>query len=234
MCSTAAPFTAELAQFRANIYKFLASLYLEKPSEALIEKIADKSLLDELAQIFSESCLSHLRAFADEYSGDIESLQVEYTGLFVAPFGQYVTPYEAVYRDEREVAGKKVKGLLMGESTLDVKRTIRKIGAEIDKSYRGLPDHIGLELQIMQFLCEQEAEAWEAEDKKLALKYLEFEREFLNGHLCEWAPALTAKILDNTKNNFFRGIVRMTREFVHTEMDTFDAVSLAELEDDKH
>lgn len=229
MCSTAATFTRELAESRGNIYKFLASVYLEKPSETLIGRIVDRSLLDELASIFSESCLSHLRTFADKYSGDIQILHVEYTSLFVAPFGQYVTPYEAVYRDEREVAGKMVKGLLMGESTIDVKRTIRKIGAALDKSYRGLPDHIGLELQIMQFLCEQEARAWAAKESKLALKYLEFEEAFLKDHITTWVPVLTARILDNTRNEFYRGVVRMTREFIEIEKNTFDSASASDL-----
>ncbi|RJP18912.1 MAG: hypothetical protein C4520_13625 [Candidatus Abyssobacteria bacterium SURF_5] len=215
-------FNEELAHSRKNIYQFLAAVFLEKPKPELVERVIAKSSLDDLREIFSERCVSFLRNFAEQYSGDILPLEIEYTHLLVAPLGQYVTPYESVYRDEKEIAGQKVKGLLMGESAVDVKKTIRKIGAEIDKSYRSLPDHIGLELQVMYFLCEQEGNAWSAQQLDEAVKFLEFEEEFLRRHLTVWVPVLTGRILERTKNDFFRGIACMTREFIEIEKNSFD------------
>ncbi len=231
MCTNiSTSFSADLAESRGNTYRFLASVIMRKPERPMVEKLVDKAFLDELSGLFGEAAVSHLRKFTEEYSGDILSLQVEYTSLFVAPLGQYVAPFEAVYRDEREIAGQKVKGLLMGQSTVDVKKTIRKIGGEIDRAYRGLPDHIGLELQVMQFLCEQEAKAWKDENHDLVTRYLKFEEQFLREHLSVWIPMLTGKIFENTKSNFFKGMACLARQFVTIEMNTFDSACPGEID----
>ncbi|MBI5116105.1 molecular chaperone TorD family protein [Candidatus Poribacteria bacterium] len=218
-------FHGELAEVRKNIYQFLASVFLEKPTQELVETLVADDTIDVLSEIFSEASISHLREFCREYSGDITMLQVEYTALMVAPFGAYVTPYESAYRGGREIDGRKSRGLLMGQPALEVKRTIRKAGGEIDRTSHRLPDHIGLELQAMQFLCEQEARAWAADQPELALKYVRFQEDFVRDHLSVWVPDLAARIMENAASGFFKGIACMTRELIATEMNTFDCAS---------
>ena len=152
---------------RAQQYRFLASVYLAPPTDQLLVE------------------LKRLGLAAEE---DPEAIRREYDNLFVVPLGQYTTPYEAVYRDEREVAGEKVRGLLMGPSTVDAIQRYREAGAELDKTIKELPDHIGVELAFMQFLCEREAEAIEAGDTPLADSYRDRRAVFLRDHLAPWVP----------------------------------------------
>ncbi len=222
---------AEVAEFRSAAYRFLASVFLGKPQKHVVDMLAQDEVLDEFSTVFSDACVENLREFARRYTGDILPLEIEYTNLFVAPFGQYVTPYESVYRDECEIAGKKTKGLLVGRSTLDVRKIIRLIGAEIEQSYRGLPDHIGLELQVMQYLCDREARAWDQKNRSLASQYLASEKRFLEEHLAIWVPTLARRILERTTSHFYRAMACLTREYIRIEIETLKTLSLECCED---
>jgi TorA maturation chaperone TorD len=56
---------------------------------------------------------------------------------------------EAVYRDERELDGTRVRGQLLGPSALAVKELYREAGLQLSGDSKDLPDHVGLELACM-------------------------------------------------------------------------------------
>jgi len=211
---------SNLVKPRREMYRFLASLFLAPPSKELIDLLISPSFLDDLNGILSEDSLKYITKFCQEYDHNHEALKQEYMDLFMIPLGKYVTPYEAVYRDEREIDGKKVKGLLMGPSTVDVKRFYKKAGAEIEKNFKELPDHIGTELDFLRFLCESEEEAWETGNEQAALNFLKIEKDFLKKHLINWLPDLCEKIFQKTKNNFYLAIAKITLDFVLSDSNT--------------
>lgn len=186
---------------RAQQYRFLASVYLAPPTDQLLVDLKKLGL-----------------AAGD----DPEAIRREYDNLFVVPLGQYTTPYEAVYRDAREVAGEKVRGLLMGPSTVDAIQRYREAGAEMDKTIKELPDHIGVELAFMQFLCEREAEAVEAGDASLADNYRDRRTGFLRDHLVPWVPLLAEKIRRNGRLRFYKELASLTLEILFEGRDCPD------------
>ncbi len=201
---------ADWARARANVNKFLSAAFLEPPGETLVATLSGESFIEELEEIFGSVAVDDLRQFAGEFDGDHESLNQEFQDLFMVPLGRYVTPYESVYRDERQVGDTVIRGLLAGPSTLAIKQLYREAGADISEDFKDLPDHIGLELACLEFLCEQEARAWEQQDLAKANQMRELQKRLLHEHLLVWAPALCARIRENAPGPFYRGIASLT------------------------
>jgi TorA maturation chaperone TorD len=214
---------ANWAKTRANVNRFLSAAFLEPPGKALVATLSGDSFIDELENIFGSAAVDGLRQFANEYDGDHESLEQEFQDLFMVPLGQYVTPYESVYRDERQVGDKVVRGLLAGSSALAIKQLYREAGADVSEDFKDFPDHIGLELACMQFLCEEEARAWEQLDVDKAQQMRGFQKRLLHEHLSQWVPALCAKIREKASGPFYRGVAGMAEASL-----TWEAASLAE------
>ncbi len=211
---------ASLAEGRGGVYCALATLYLEPPAAELVCGLLDLSNRSEMAELLDGPAVACLRRYASGFQGDISDLQQEFQELFLVPLGRYVTPYEAVYRDERVVGEARVRGLLMGPSTLAVISEYREGGAHVPPDCVELPDHIGVELSFMAFLCAREQEAWQEGDQTRARQTLERERHFLEGHLLQWVPALSRRIAENATSDFYRGIGLLTEEFIRADAAT--------------
>jgi len=214
---------ATWAAARGNMYRFLAAAFLEPPGEPLVGPLLADGFLDELEQIFGAAPVADLRRFAAGFLGDYNALDREFQDLFMVPLGRYVTPYEAVYRDEREVGDTRVGGLLMGPSTLAVKQLYRQVGAAISEDFKDLPDHVGLELACMEFLCAAEARAWDREDLEGARRVRGLQRRLLHEHLLQWVPALCARIRERAAGPFYRGIASLTAAYLGGDGDASDA-----------
>lgn len=210
---------ATWATARANMYKFLSAAFVEPPSAALLAPLLAEGFVGELEEVLGAAAVDDLRQFVRGFQGDYEGLDQEFQGLFMVPLGRYVTPYEAVYRDEREVGGARVQGLLMGPSTLAVKQLYREAGAAISEDFKDLPDHVGLELACMEFLCAAEARAWERGDLDEVHRIRGFQRRLLHEHLLQWVPALCGRIRETAPGPFYRGIASLTEAYLRREAD---------------
>lgn len=216
------PAMADLAGGRAAVYGVLASLYLEPPSADLVRGLLDLSASPEMSDLFDGPAAVCLRRFAASYGGDLDCLRQEFHDLFLVPLGHYVTPYEAVYRDERVVGETRVGGLLMGPSTVAVLSAYRESGLQVASDCGELPDHVGIEISFIALLCTREREAWQSGDAGGARQLLRQEEQFVNHHLLKWVPDLCRRIADNARSDFYRGVALLTEEFLRA-----DAASLA-------
>ncbi len=217
---------APLATTRAGVYEVLAALYLQPPSRDLVAALLELAAA-AMADLSSRGSAGDLlRRYAGSYKGELEALQQEFNDLFTVPLGRYVTPYEAVYRDERMVGEERLRGLLMGPATLAVLTAYREASAVMPPDCPELPDYIGIELNFMAFLCARESAAWQAGDEAAAWVLLRREQRFLAEHLLQWVPALSRRITQNARSDFFRGIALLTDEFLRA-----DAATLAEASD---
>ena len=208
---------ASLAEGRGGVYRALATLYLEPPSAELVCGLLSLSKWSEMVELLDGPAVACLRRYASGFHGDISDLQQEFQELFLVPLGRYVTPYESVYRDERIIGEARVRGLLMGPSTLAVISEYREGGAHVPSDFAELPDHIGVELTFIAFLCGREQEAWQEGDPTRAQQTLEREQHFLEGHLLQWVPALSRRTAENATSDFYRGIGLLTEEFIRAD-----------------
>lgn len=193
----------ELAKARGNAYKFLADLMLEEPSPILFKKFTEKAFISSLFDIFG-SGIDLIR----NYRGDIEDLELDFSNLFIVPNERYLKPYESVYRDERVIGSKVTYGLVHGESYVAIKKLYQEAGAQIN--IKELPDHIGLELEFLHFLCIKEK--WN--NKQEALRYLKLEKRFLEDHLLKWVDPLCDAMAINASTDFYKGLAKITKVFV--------------------
>ena len=215
------------AKARENMYRFFSTVYLHPPNVELLHQIvAKKEFLEELSVLFGKSTVAALREFAVtvDIDKDLSSLEQEYMNLFAVPTGRYVTPFEDVYRGKTD-NGQQIRGPLLGECAIRVKRMYRAAGTEMEKTCKELLTHIGVELSFMSFLCEMEAEAiinqegetYNDQAEREAIDFLRFRElqiTFLQEHLNEWFPQLSQSIQTNSRSQLYRGLTIITEKFL--------------------
>jgi TorA maturation chaperone TorD len=214
------------AEARANMYRFLSTVYLSPIDEDLLRRLVDEEFLDELSTLFGDKVVAELRDFAATVSleEDLPALKQEYMDLFAVPTGRYVTPFEDVFRGS-SAEGKKVRGPLLGDRAIAVTRAYRRAGAEMDSACMELPTHIGVELSFMKFLCEQEAAAHGSqissaaperpdENSAESARYRGLQSRFLQEHLNQWFPQLSSTIQASAGGPLYRGLAVLTEDFL--------------------
>lgn len=175
--------------------------------------------------LFSEEALAPLRRGADagEQPEDLErTAHREFMNLFKVPGGQYVTPYESVFRDTREIAGRPVKGLLMGQAAVDVQKWYRLAAMDISDEYKDLPDHICLELDYLAHLCAKEQGFATTGDTAKLQRAWEMQRDFLAAHVVSWLGVLRDRIHEKSQNAYFRAIADIAVEFTQRDLATLE------------
>ncbi len=135
-----------------------------------------------------------------------------------------MTPYESVFRDTREIAGKQVKGLLMGPSAVDVQKWYGLAAVEISDEYKDLPDHICLELNYLAHLCNKEQEFAASADEARLTRCREMERDFLAAHVVTWIGGLRVKIREKSKHPYYLAMADLAVEFTQRDMATLEGV----------
>ncbi|MEE9250669.1 MAG: molecular chaperone TorD family protein [Alphaproteobacteria bacterium] len=195
--------TAGKAEERSNLYGFLAMIHRQEPSADLLQQFRGEEFLAAL----SDAGVTLGRAFLDGAADALaDDLAVEYTRLFVGP-GKHIPPYESVQRE----------GTLWGGTTRDVAAFVERCGFAYDPGYRGLPDHISVELEFMHELTRREAAAWTRGDEAEARRCLRIEREFLHDHLVRWAPEFSDKVVAETRTPFYKELAALTGDFIRRD-----------------
>lgn len=197
----------EEARVRADLYRLLSVLYLDPPHADLLRQLMDPEILGELSAFLGAEAVVDLEAFAndsDAPTGIVRFLEQDYMGLFVVPGSRYVFPFEDVHLGTVTESGQG-RGPLLGVRAVAAKRMYREAGAELDHACKMLPNHVGVELAFMGFLCEREAAANDGNDR-----YRDLQFRFLNEHLNEWFPVLERMIRTNARSPFYRGLAAIT------------------------
>lgn len=200
-----------MADYRSRLYGLLARVYSSEPDKLLIEMVKAQPFKDA----FSELGVELESDFTDRPEELLlEELAVEFSRLFLGP-GPHISPHESVHHEIQE--GK--RGLLWGDSTVEVKRFIESTGLAIESDFNLIPDHISVELEFMQLLTKEEAKAREEGDADGANRYLDMEREFLDRHVLAWVPSFCDKVMSTAQSGFYRGMARLTKGFLEYETE---------------
>lgn len=192
-----------------HLYGLLASLFRAEPTHELLQLLRSP----DLAPLLAEAGFDIEEELADEGDDDalIEQLAVEYTALFLGP-GGHISPHESVHTDSE-------RGDLWGDETVAVKRFIEALDLTFAEEYRGLPDHISVELDLMANLVGHEVQGWEQDDLARAANALAFQKDFMQEHLMCWVPLFCRKVIETADLAFYRGVARMTRDFLASEAE---------------
>ena len=205
-----------MARQRSNVYGLLATVYRQEVTSSLLQQLKDPQFLGVLSDLGIQLGDDFFQRNEEEL---LEEMAVEYTRLFLGP-GKHVSPHESVHL-QRDDAG---QGQLWGESTVEVKKFIESSGLDYRSEYRGLPDHISVELEFMQQVTLREQQAWREEDKDGALYCLKIEKKFIEEHLIRWIPMFCKKVIREAELPFYRAMAALTKQFIEFEKEEIDRV----------
>lgn len=194
---------------RAKTYAVLAALYAAPPSEELAAMLRAGGLAQEgsgaLSAAANELTECFRRAASDGLSDS--DLVAEHTRLFTLPSG--VVPHESYYADQNQRVG--------GHVTVGVQRCYDAAAAQLTSACLELPDHMGVELEFMKFLCDIEAQFWQEPNWGGLQQCLDFQGGFLAEHLLRWHRALCDRILNESNLDLYRALARLTVDFLEAE-----------------
>ncbi len=216
-----------LSETRQRVYAFLSGVFSHPPSRESLAVLRDKAFVRLSPDFFSVHTAASLRQYADaaERTPELERQACqEFTSLFKVPGGQYITPYESVFRDTRDVAGKCVEGLLMGKSAVDVQKWYKLAAFDIPDVDEDLPDHIFVEFGYLAHLCGKEREPARAGSDSELTQVWELERGFLGAHVVPWISALRRKLYGKSQHTYFRAIADLAVEFTERDFAALEAL----------
>jgi TorA maturation chaperone TorD len=221
----------EKAVARQRIYSFFASIFLLKPEPAKMSNIY--SILDMMSDEYD---LQRIR-YDDFNDNDIE--QHFYDCFFVPTSGQYVPPYESVLLEYNSATNQGL-GKLNGTAAQHIAFCWAATGFEPEKlcifeplRQSCMPDHIGLELAFMSFLCGAEVSAlskeWDHQTLLIAHKWRRYQESFLSEHLCKWI-ANFAKALAVRSSGFYAQVAIISSAWVHLDAKELNHIIMSERE----
>ncbi len=143
--------------FWSGIYAQLSEFFKEPSAD-----FADDVASGRLAKFFDERLrllgLDPAPSRGLTASGDVRAqLDTEYRRLFLGPLPPYIVPVESVYKKwtndpNCHLPIAQEKGLLLGDSAIDMMRRYRAEGIEIPAALSSMPDHAALLLEYMSHL----------------------------------------------------------------------------------
>ncbi len=201
---------------RSNCYGLLALVFRDVPTAEIVAQLRTTSFVETL------SCLG--QDITQDLAGELEAvtkrLGEQYTQTFAGP-GHHVSLYASIHRGE---------GQLWGDSTVWVKRFIETTGLSFRNNWDSIPDHIAIELELMQRLIAHEAElrvqvasAPANEDKQKSIRLLQqclqAQELFLREHLCKWIPQFYERVLEICPSAFYREVAGLTNAIVLSDVE---------------
>ena len=221
-----APNLAEMASARRDLYRFLSAAFLAEPGPDFLAHLRDDSFQVALAEWFSADVVENFQRVSEATGAEGFSIsaRLEFTNLFLVPGGQHIAPYESVFRDRREIDGREVSGLLMGQSALDVQQWYRLAALELSGDFKELPDHIGLEFLYLAYLCDREQAFGDAGDSAKQTRAGEMQRDFLKTHVLSWLGDLAGKIQAKATLPLYPAIASLAVEFCQKDLAALESV----------
>jgi TorA maturation chaperone TorD len=199
--------TSDLTSSRAKAYSFLASMYLRVPTKEVITEFLNRPpfTIESQGMKMLNEFLSRNKFAPTELLH--ERLAREHLRLFGGlTYGRSPPPpYESVWRGE---------GKLMGKVTASVLRTYNEAGMELASGTTEPPDHIGIELSYLSYLCSRQADAHRSRDSTDTARYSRMQYDFLRQHVLRWVPSFCQQIAQADTTGFYRGIAILTKEFL--------------------
>lgn len=218
---------AQVAAARSKVYAFLAGVYLHVPTKELLDGIRTSGVLDSLRKLVStedpaddfKQASALMKEFVSEASRInedqlLQNLLIDRTRLLRGIGASYgpPPPYESVY----------LEGVLMGFSTKEVSDIYSKSGLAVSRTAGESADYIGVELDFLRALCEEESNKWAMIDRQRAIETLRAERSFLKNHLVKWVPKFCDNSLTWSRSSLYKAVAHLTKGWINLEANHID------------
>jgi TorA maturation chaperone TorD len=195
---------------QAALYEILALAFLY-PTDVLVDALTSGEYAEALEEITAAlDTQSPEQASAikelDTYTGKdptavLHELRQEHTRLYIGAPEPLVSPYAGVWQAKRDG----VQPLLfVSKESMAVERFMRQCGVGQPEGTNEPLDHIGSELEFLQYLClVQAGSAAPAKDVTIPGDAYE---QFYTKHFNTWAQDFAKATIDNTKSIFFKSM----------------------------
>ena len=192
---------AGLLEIRALLYELIAGALYREPSAGTMETLYRR--LTALLPSCSDKALeASIRDLIETIPGaDIESLAVDYAGLFLSGRDGAICPSESSY----------VEHMIYGQSTLTVIESYREAGFIKDEAFPEPDDHIALECAFMSLMAGNLA------DMPANDSVLEQQLTFLSRHLLKWVPLWAEEVKAKAETPFYPALARLTRTLIEAD-----------------
>lgn len=181
----------------AGAYTFLARLLLESPDAGLLDRVGGSTLMDDWP-VRDETSLAGARGLRAAAAEGLSPVLADFQQLFIGPGQLAAPPYESAFRSRDH--------LVFDTTTMEVRRAYEASGLVAPALNREPDDHIGLELQLLGFLCLQALDALAAADDAALSVALRRHDEFVELHLAVWADDFFARVRDGSETGFYRAV----------------------------
>lgn len=209
----------QAAQRRSDAYRLLAACFYQPDREMFVEENLCVNLAGLIQEIslpaVGEVCRRMAQSLAENNQ---EELLIDYSGLFLGPFGAPAHPYGSVYLEQERK--------LMGDSTMEV----LKLYAESGVKYEGdePPDHIAIELEFMSFLEGKIAQAISESNQDDLADFSAIRARFFNRLLASWAPILGNILKEQATLAFYRDLGECLVGFIGAEQQRLQKPAAAQ------
>lgn len=196
----------EITQARINMYGLLSRLFIEEVDPFTLAKIKEN---EDLLELFPNT-----REWDKFWEKDVmklveEDLSVDFTTIFILN----VYPYESVFVND--------EGHINPTITNPTLIFYRDNGYSIDlnKTRALSPDHIGIELEFMMNLVQEELNALAREDEKEVERVRKIQKKFLEEHLANWGLPYLLAVKDIVETPFYYDVADATLEFLMSDLE---------------
>jgi TorA maturation chaperone TorD len=209
-----------LIEQRESTYAFLGRLFRME---------IDQPFLDEMRRLRfptntgNQEVDDGYRLIATYLSGiwenSLTELSIDYTHVFIGDGVDAFSaayPFESVYTSE--------KRLLMQDARDEILAIYRSAGLAKQSSWKEGEDHISLEMEYLQVLCQRAVDALKQGNEDGAFAALLSQRNFLVDHLAAWVPMMTSDMKRFAKTDLYRGLAHLTEGFLETDVEFLEDI----------
>jgi len=202
---------------RSALYGFFSQAFIRGPSQQFLAALISDEGTMNLREIFPDAAyrqeLAQVRLESREGRLTLEGAVLDFEALFRIPGTCYLSPYESVYRAQG--AGGRCR--LCGPEAAAVERLYLKEGLGPSGKFSELPDHVGVELEFMAFLCRKAIEAIKAGDAATAQEYHHQQYCFFMEHVGPWVRLLAERLASQAQTSLYRFLGNFLNLFLELE-----------------
>ena len=193
----------------ANAYDLLRVVFFNQWKENTIWEVKDKAkLLNQELQ--SSAFVKNLEVLE---TSALDEARWEYNRLFIGPKKPLATPFESVYRSEKQI--------MMREFTFEVREFYSQVGLEVEKKDQFPDDFIGLEFQYLFYVSQLVVELIKSEKMEEAKELILVREEFLQKHPKQWFPKFCDDISSHSEKQIWKDLAEFILNILKIEEEFF-------------
>ena len=193
---------------RYYLYRMFHRIFADEPTAEALDAI-DAPLAGEafdMLEGFQDANGFEQFCQALEWAQDrLDAVHTDYMHLFVGPAALKAAPWESVYRDAQR--------LLMTGTTLDVRKTMRAHGFNVQANENVPEDHIALELDYLALLAQEALETQQRSENDACRAALEASSQFLEEHLGAWVGDFASTVRENADTPLYVSASQLVSAF---------------------